>query len=162
MKTRVLVPIFAVCLSTFSASVAYSQETRPLREFYCGTSDGEPATIVRIPEKNKEFALIQWMREIPGMTRQERCEIVSNRFQQYYDQGILRYMKGARMNRQPVVCVAENETSMDCAGLLWTLEPRDNPTSAIQRLRIVSTHVRNPLSESPTVYVDMRELLELP
>ncbi|QSJ17593.1 COP23 domain-containing protein [Nostoc sp. UHCC 0702] len=163
INTKFFVPVIAVFLSAANPFAA-NATPRPERIFFCGTSDGEPATMVRIPEKNEETALIRWVRELNssvGITRQERCEMVSARFQEFYNQGTLAYMRGGIMNRQKVVCVSETKPG-PCVGLLWTLRNRDEPNEVIKQLGIVSAYKRAPLNQSDILYVDMNELLELP
>lgn len=163
MNTQFLAPIIAVFLTAANALTA-SGTPRPERTFFCGTSNDAPATMVRIPEENEEIALIRWVRELPssvGITRQQRCEIVSAKFQEYYDQGILAYMRGGLMNGQKVVCVAESMPG-PCVGLLWTLRPKDEPNEVIKQLSIVSAYKRAPLNQSDILYVNMNELLQLP
>lgn len=61
------------------------------KKFFCGRSDWEPATMVR--KNGENLPIIIWSNRnfvASGWTPQRRCEVVSDRFQQYDNEGKLR------------------------------------------------------------------------
>ncbi|MGK7901847.1 MAG: COP23 domain-containing protein [Hormoscilla sp.] len=60
------------------------------KKFFCGTSDGSPATMVR--KNGENVPIIIWSNrnfEASGWTRERRCQEVSDRFQRYDNEGKL-------------------------------------------------------------------------
>ncbi|OCR01067.1 hypothetical protein BCD67_16970 [Oscillatoriales cyanobacterium USR001] len=106
--------------------------------FFCGTSSGRPATMVRNNRKKTAEVIISWTDNSfpPPWTPQERCEKVSARFQQFYDQKTLEYLKAGKLNGQNVLCVATT-IGGPCLpnGVLVTLKPDTDPQRTMQRLR---------------------------
>ena len=84
----------------------------------------------------RKRSIILWKREdfsgnnFPPKTR---CEKVSPRFQQAYDNGSLNYFTQGIMNGQPVICTA-NEVGGDCDQLLITLKHQDNAQQTLEQL----------------------------
>ena len=82
--------------------------------------------------------LIVWQREHltdKGFDPQKRCELVSPRFQQAYDNGTLKFMREGVFNNQSVICTV-SQIGDDCeAGtLLLTLSPEENPQQTLAQL----------------------------
>lgn len=80
--------------------------------------------------------IIVWKREDfsgNSFTPQKRCEEVSPRFQEAYDQGNLNYFTQGTMNGQPVICTA-NLVGEDCNTLLITLKHQDNAQKTLEQL----------------------------
>ncbi|MBW4495264.1 MAG: COP23 domain-containing protein [Oscillatoria princeps RMCB-10] len=130
-------------------------------QFYCDTSKSPPATIVRTPRGN--VPVIRWTSDVfpPPLTPEERCKIVSQRFQEFQNQNKLRYITTGQMNGQLVVCVA-NRKDGDCTGLLFTLKPGSDPRSTLERLlNYKALAGGNPLNQSSSerLYVDMEEII---
>jgi len=96
----------AVTLGTANPEPSAAQS----KKFFCGTSDGSPATMVR--KSGGDVAIIIWSNrnfESSGWTRQRRCEVVSARFQKYDNEGKLRYIRTGTVNGYPVLCVANHQ-----------------------------------------------------
>ncbi|MEN9208123.1 MAG: COP23 domain-containing protein [Gloeomargarita sp. GMQP_bins_120] len=129
--------------------------------FYCGTSQGAPATLVR--SGNRVVPIIRWTSNTfaeSGYSNERRCREVSQRFQTYYDDGTLSFITTGRMNGQNVICVARSHGG-PCAGLLFTLRPGVNPTRVINQLFNIRTRASGPLNETTArPYVDFQELLQ--
>ena len=147
-----------VATTFFPQSSTTAQEVK----FVCATNQGNYATVVRHPQHG-EVPIINWVSDYfseSGYTPQQRCEMVSARFQKYHNQGILNYLTTGRMNRQNVVCVAESENG-GCADLLFTLKPGSNPSSTLQRLMNVRAQAGGPLNETGgRIYVNMDDYIE--
>lgn len=128
--------------------------------FYCGTSQGAPATLAK--SGSRVVPIIRWSSDAfsnSGFSPERRCQEVSKRFQTYYDDGSLSFITTGRMNGQNVVCVARSNGG-PCAGLLFTLKPGSNPTQAINQLFNIRTRASGPLNETTArPYVDFNEFL---
>ncbi|CCQ55903.1 MAG: COP23 domain-containing protein [Crocosphaera sp.] len=92
-------------------------------------------------------------------TPQKRCEEVSSRFQEAYDNGSLQYIGNGWENNQPVICTAR-EKGDDCVTTLMTLRPKDDPIKMTQNmvnlLRGRATGViRHSATEKSTQYFEI-------
>jgi len=77
------------------------------KKFFCGRSDGVLATVVRKSKGNVPIIIWDYRGfEASGWTPQRRCQVVSDRFQEYGDRGLLGYIRTGTVNRYPVLCVA--------------------------------------------------------
>ncbi|MDJ0718934.1 MAG: COP23 domain-containing protein [Prochloraceae cyanobacterium] len=101
---------------------------------YAWTSRGKIA-IVRW--KSEWFESSQW-------NPQSRCEVVSPRFQQAYNNGSMNFFTYSWQNNQKVVCTAYQKGG-DCVTMLFTLRPEDDPVETIADL----TDILNGRSTSP-------------
>jgi hypothetical protein len=165
MKRPKITSIIALSLMTGLPVVALSSlpsSAAPGTKYFCGQSQGKPATIAQTP--TGDVVVIRWTSdhfEKSGYTPAERCRIVSDKFQQYHQNGTLRYITTGRENRQLVVCTAQNLNG-GCVGTLFTLKPGSNPKATLKALMNVgSKAVRGGvLQESyDRVYFNMDELL---
>ncbi len=80
--------------------------------------------------------IIVWKREDfsgNGYPPQKRCREVSPRFQKAYNNKSLKYITHGKMNRQPVICTA-NQVGEDCDTLLITLKHEDNAQQTLEQL----------------------------
>lgn len=142
-------------------------------KFYCGNHNGKPTTFVN--GRRGAVPIIHWVDASfpPPWNPQSRCREVSKRFQRFYDNGVLNYIKAGKQNRQSVLCVTRTQPG-DClpGGLLITLKPDTDPQLTLQRLRNIqvgagSGNTPIPLSSGePEIfymngeaYLDMREFL---
>ncbi|MCU0517096.1 MAG: COP23 domain-containing protein [Oscillatoria sp. Prado101] len=142
----------------FITSVAAQQRNT----FYCDDKKSPPATLIRTSRGN--VPVIRWTSDVfpPPLTPEERCKIVSQRFQEFYNQNKLKYIITGKMKGQPVVCVA-NRKDGDCAGLLFTLKPGSDPQLTLKRLlsdRALAAG--NALNESTgeQLYINMEEFMK--
>ncbi|MDB9403022.1 COP23 domain-containing protein [Microcystis aeruginosa] len=69
--------------------------------------EGGPATFV-VTELAGNVELIRWQDDSfpPPHTPQQRCVIVSQRFQRFYSNGTLKFIKAAILRGEPILCVA--------------------------------------------------------
>lgn len=126
--------------------------------FFCGKDPhNRPTTYVNTPTGN--VPLVRWVShyfEPSGYTPGVRCQDVSQRFNQFYRQGILNFITTGFINNQPVVCVA-SRMGGPCTATLFTLKSGQNATRTIQQLFDVRAGASGPLLESEErIYVDMR------
>jgi hypothetical protein len=139
-------------------------QANPTSSFYCGVdTDGTPTTMVRHPQHG-EVAVIRWVSdyfEASGYDPQTRCELVSQRFQNFKENDTLQYLTTGRMNRQSVVCVSPTNGG-ECAGLLFTLKPTSNPNQTLQDLMAVrSGATSTPLNETGArLYINLEDYIQ--
>lgn len=136
MKLHFCAQALAGCGIALSAIAAFNQPSYAQDKFFCGTSNGQPVTIVR-HNRLGNIPIIRWVdTSFPlPWTPQARCEEISTRFQQFYDNGTLKYIKGGWLDHQPVFCVAAHKKG-NCLsnGLLVTLKPGTDPNLTLMRL----------------------------
>lgn len=152
----------------FFQGSALSQQTT----FICGTSkDGFPATIVQSPKHDDDVTLITWNSSFfkdGGFDDQTRCSIVSEKFQNYYDQDTLKYFTPGKVNRQPAICAVPYEGApCNNDSLLFTLKPGSNAQETVQRLFDIKRgatqeglYENNNVSASERTYISFEEALE--
>jgi hypothetical protein len=129
--------------------------------FFCGRSQGVPATIAKTSRGN--VPVIRWVSNqftSSGYSPQKRCQIVSQKFQQYKNDGTLKYLTTGQHNGIPVVCVASYKGG-SCSGVLFTLKPGQNPGKTLRQLFSVRDRASGPLNETEErVYIDMEQYLQ--
>ncbi|MGB7440612.1 MAG: COP23 domain-containing protein [Coleofasciculaceae cyanobacterium] len=155
MKSRSfasLITFFAFLPTVIFPSVSYAEETT----FFCGTTEGVPATIARTSQG--EVAMVLWSAEQlnqPDSNPEQLCQEASQRFQTYYNQGKLNYITTGRVNRQNVACVAQQEGGA-CNGFLFALNPEIKPKVALQRMFRIRVPSAGPISETGTpLYINL-------
>ncbi|MGF1604195.1 MAG: COP23 domain-containing protein [Thermosynechococcaceae cyanobacterium] len=160
MKLKKLVPILAVSAITYAATLATDSAAAAEQLFSCGQSGGVPSTMAKT--SRGMVPVIKWSSDYfnnSGYSSVKRCQIVSDKFQQYYETGELNYLTTGRLNRQDVVCVAKARLGA-CSGVLFTLKPGSNPGRTLQRLMDVRLRASGPLNEtSERVYIKFDDFL---
>ncbi|WP_293134138.1 COP23 domain-containing protein [Microcoleus sp. bin38.metabat.b11b12b14.051] len=123
-------------VTTLSQSTAAQNRTSDNNTFFCGTSNGQPATLVRGARRN--FPLIRWTDNSfpPPWNAQQRCEEISQRLQRFHDNQVLNYIAAKMWAGQPVLCITSVRNG-PCRpdGLLVTLKPGTDLQRTFQRLR---------------------------
>jgi hypothetical protein len=84
------------------------------RRYFCGrdinpTYGNVPATTARTTRG--PVPMIHWVSDWikdPRWTPQARCEDVADRFQRYYENGTLKYMRTGKSGNYPVICIAQS------------------------------------------------------
>ncbi|MGR3277115.1 COP23 domain-containing protein [Acaryochloris marina NIES-2412] len=114
-----------------------NREGNTFREQYvCVKEGGKYATIAQTQKGPIE--LIVWESTFfgPQYTPEQRCQMVSQRFQTLWDSGRLKFLNAGRMNRQNVICATSKTGIEGCLkdGLLITLEPKDDPHNVLNEL----------------------------
>lgn len=126
----------ALTAITLGKTPAQAQAT----SFSCGTSEGKLATIART-QRGANVPVIYWNSDYfsdSGYTPEARCQMVSQRFETFRQNGMLEYLTTGNMNNMPVVCVA-SAVGRECAenGLLFTLKPNSDPNRVLEDLMAV-------------------------
>ena len=112
-----------------------------------------------------KIQLIVWKSDFfanSGYTPEERCQMVSNRFQRFSDAKKLRFLSTGNMNNQPVICISDRSGNCIRNGLLLTLEPSDNPEQVLHDLFDISARISGggvSRADRDKTVVDFRQLL---
>ena len=81
--------------------------------------------------------LIKWTNRSfpPPYTPEQRCQIVSNRFKKFHNNGTLKYIKAANVNNLPALCVAAY-VGGECLpdGLLVTFKPGTDANQTLLKI----------------------------
>jgi hypothetical protein len=132
-KSNLSISILAglsIVISTFLASLkpANAQE-----RFFCDTN----GLFTTVNTERGSLPLIRWMDNSfpPPFTPAQRCQIVSQRFQKFDDNGTLKYIKADTANNLPVLCVAAYAGG-ECLpdGLLVTFKPGTDANETLIKL----------------------------
>ncbi|MDJ0688627.1 MAG: COP23 domain-containing protein [Xenococcaceae cyanobacterium MO_188.B32] len=129
LSTQILVG-FAI---TLGAIATLSKPSYAQSKFFCDNE--QLVTIVRT--RRGEIPIIRWLSQSfpPPWTAVERCKQVSARFEQFNNNGTLKYIKAAHMNNQPVLCVAGYKGGACLPnGLLVTFKSGTDPNLTLKRL----------------------------
>ncbi len=115
--------------------------------FYCGQSKGEYVTMARTGRGN--VPVIRWVSNYfsgSSYTPQKRCQMVSQKFEQYNQDGTLQFLTTGRVNGLPVICSAQQYDG-GCNGVLFTLKPGQNPNQVLQDLMSVRNRASGPIKQ---------------
>ncbi len=129
--------------------------------FFCGTNqNGEPTTIARTPQA--DVPLIVWKTNQfgPEYSPQQRCQIVSAKFQDFYSRGILKYLTTGRENRLNVICAAQSQDS-SCETLYTISDQRADPGTKLKELLQMQMNATGPviIETNTRIYIDMNQYL---
>ncbi len=118
--------------SIIAADSPYQKDDRyaGASHFYCDLTGEIPKTLARNVVNGQEITLIEW-KDDPNfkwsVTKEERCKIVSGRFQRAYYENRLDYLKIGESSGLPVVCgVAFDDESCGGNNILVTFQPNTN------------------------------------
>lgn len=108
MRIKLLAKLLTIPLIVSAVAVTGEQPSQAQSrvEFFCGTYRGNPATIVRTRGRG-DVALIIW-KTTRFYQPEERCRIVSNRFQKYQRNGTLNFIVPGYANNNYVLCASRN------------------------------------------------------
>ncbi|MEM8779431.1 MAG: COP23 domain-containing protein [Cyanobacteria bacterium P01_G01_bin.49] len=81
-----------------------------------------------------KIALIRWEKTFGTYSPQQRCQEVSPRFQQAYNNGSLKFLTNSYMNGQSVIC-ATKEYKGHCESLIMTLGNNENGQKIVNTLK---------------------------
>ena len=99
----------------------------------------------------KQVAVIMWKSTAfsgGGYDLKTRCQIVSNRFNELYNQGLLSHLTTGRKNGMNIICGASSNGVDVRDGMLYTLKPGQDPTQTLCNLLAVRTKATSALTES--------------
>jgi hypothetical protein len=133
------------------------------QKFFCDTSGSIPATVAQTKRGN--VRLITWERVMVGgqYTPLQRCQQVSNRFQEFHSKGWLRFITSGRRGGSNVICVAEAK-NQPCRpdGMLFTLSPENKPVQVLTKMFSLGTLITGQEIRETTsrVYVDFEACMD--
>lgn len=172
MKLRKSLAGILAGVAVLLGAVSTQAQTRSTNNntYYCAQLRGNWNTFVNTPRGR--INLINWVRtHSEDWTPKSRCIEVSKRFQNFLDNGTLKYIRTGVVNQHPVICVA-NTRGGDCPSnnVLITFKTGTNPETTLIKLvdfrRAVSGQTI-VLSENDAgfyadgeFYVDMEKFLE--
>jgi Circadian oscillating protein COP23 len=115
--------------------------------------------------------MISWVSNLGGRDPQQRCLEITERFQNFSDNGMLRFLRTSTVNGLPVLCVARfRGGSCDRSSVLITLQAGQDPQLVRQQLiDIASRASSGPIRlrsnevifyEDGEPYVNVDKLLE--
>ncbi|MFN6559075.1 MAG: COP23 domain-containing protein [Nostoc sp. ChiSLP01] len=125
--------IVAIALGSTATLVqpGYTQSNK----FFCGISMGVPATILRT--STGPIPVIRWVDDSfrPPWTPEQRCEEISARFERFYNDKKLNFIRTGKISNQPVLCVASYKGG-PCLpnGVLVTLKVGTDAPLTLKRL----------------------------
>ncbi|NEP14056.1 MAG: hypothetical protein F6K14_28405 [Symploca sp. SIO2C1] len=142
MSKKAFISIFATLFAVTGLTIATTQSSlaqdHELISFRCEpnfihpvTKARTPATIARGPIG--EIPVLYWTSSLDRITPEERCYMVSYRFDRLQKAGSLKYITHGYKNGQPIICTA-NYPGGNCVEQLFTLRHQDNPQKVLQEL----------------------------
>jgi hypothetical protein len=156
------IPLLASTASLFTLSSAIAEPASP--KFYCGKLDNVPTTMAKT--RRGPVPIIRWVFAGFGenYSPENRCQLVSAKFQAYYEDDSINYLRAAYLNKQPVICAAKRRGDPACA-VLFTLKPGSDPNRTLRQLLNIRDRTSNViLQESyvPTAptEVDLNDFLD--
>ncbi|MBG1260741.1 COP23 domain-containing protein [Nostoc commune] len=162
----------ASVISVLALAVATTTSNQPSyagnNKFFCAQEGNIPVTKVRTSRGNETF--IRWVvedfKKFPPL---KRCQIVSARFQRYYDNGLLLITSRENFNNFPVLCIA-NRKGVPCKSedLLVTLEPGTDTGRVLRQIidfRVKGEPVNLSGCQAITydqgnLYLDVKQLID--
>ncbi|NJR19802.1 MAG: hypothetical protein HC785_31845 [Calothrix sp. CSU_2_0] len=152
----------------FSQSVATNSQPNKVT-FYCkeifdkARNERIPATVAWIPERKNHIRVIGWKSEAFSRhsNSQKRCEVVTQKFQQFYDNGSLNYLTHGINNGYPVICIIPNQAE-NCNGTnqLFTILPGSKAEIVFEQLMGLLKGDTNKIlyqNSGQQIYIDMKE-----
>ena len=116
-----------------TATITQPGEAQSRNRYFCAIRSGVPTTFARTPRGN--VPMIGWVSHLGGRDPLQRCQEVTQRFQNFSDNGMLRFLRSGTLNGQPVLCAARfRGGSCDPSTVLITLQPGQNAQLVRQQL----------------------------
>jgi Circadian oscillating protein COP23 len=141
-------------------------QAAPTVQFYCGkaadpsSKSNLPATVAKISGYEEEVALVIWKSEGFKVKPQQRCEIVSPKFQMAMQQDRNYIAAGIdKKTSSGIICAVSNpEESCDRTNMLFTLKSYQDAGNTIEQLAsLLSGTASSPFYQSSgTRVVDLR------
>lgn len=129
--------------ANFSQSTAAESQSNKVT-FLCQSmfdaASGEriPATVAWVPERKGHVYFIGWKSEYfnkGGWTPVERCQKVTQKFQEFYEQGRLDFLSSGKSKGHSIICGLANQgETCNASNQLFTLKTGSKAEDVIQRL----------------------------
>lgn len=122
-----------------------TSESQPNKvTFFCrqifdkASGENIPATVAWVPERQGNIRFIGWKSEYfnkSGWTPEKRCEKVTTKFQESYDQGRLNYLTYGIVHDSPIICGLANQgETCNSSNQLFSIKSDSDPELILQRL----------------------------
>ncbi|MGK7960698.1 COP23 domain-containing protein [Crocosphaera sp.] len=150
IKQWATIGCFSLAVISGLTQDSQAEQSRGKASFFCGTHEGKPATIMRLPQKDGKTTLrtlIVWeIDAFEDYPAEERCPLVSQKFQDNQNTGDLVYIVSGKANTWPVLCASKesHDYIVDCpdspnhSNVLMTLLPGDDSQGMIEKLDAVN------------------------
>jgi hypothetical protein len=159
-KLKLFTQMLTASVLVLGASVSLSQPTQAqntTNTYFCAKSKGVPTTFARTVT-GKRVAIIRWAYGLGGNSPEERCQIVSAKFQAADQKGLLNYLVPGVRNQEQVICVS-SRWGGSCSDVLFTLRRGQNAAQVLQDLFATGYQAKGPIvqseDDSPQIYIDM-------
>ena len=141
--------------------------------FYCGetvdqaTGEKIPTTLAWNPQREANIPIVGWRNEYFGSWNpQKRCEVVSPKFQTFYEDGRLEYLSNGEIAGYDVICaILEKEEQCSGKNQLFQVRPGTDAEDVILGLNAIlegKTSDSEPIYQSSgkRVYISVSGFLE--
>ncbi len=133
MKPNLLKQVLTLLLITMGAIAISTESSQAQDRFSCDTNQ----VSTTVTTERGSIPLIRWIDRSfpPPFTPEQRCEIVSQRFRKFDNNGTLKYIKADTINNMPVLCIAAYKGG-SCLpdGLLVTFKSGTNANDALVKI----------------------------
>ena len=127
--------IMAIASGTIVLLFSPLTQAQAQKGFVCDNSSAVPTTMYYNGQGDSE-PWIKWVSEHfseAKWTPQARCQTVSQRLEQYRQEGRLKYVTLGIENEQQIICVASKDNG-PCEGIIYTLKPGQDGIAALNNL----------------------------
>ena len=127
--------VLAIATGTTVLLLSSSSQAQTQKGFVCDNSSEVPTTMYYNTQGDSE-PWIKWVSEHfteAEWTPQARCQTVSQRLEQYRQEGKLKYVTLGQENDQQIICVASRDNG-PCEGIVYTLKPGQDGIAALNNL----------------------------
>jgi hypothetical protein len=169
-------PFLAVAIVTgllatgLEASLADQSQTKQVR-FYCGQSFDVssnkilPTTFVATSVRREPVAVVRWKSSFAGYKPQDRCNVVSQKFQKAWASGTFKFLTAGTSQKtgQGIICgVANQGDRCDESKMLFTLRNARDAGDVIASIQQTQRGLTGKVLEQSSggELVDMEELLK--
>ena len=156
----------------YPQSTVTPTEKRDGVSFYCGEiSDKEtgakiPATLAYVPQRRANVPIIAWKSQhLATWNPQRRCDVVSQKFQTFYEDGRLEYLSNGESAGYSIICAVLDKQEQ-CSGenQLFQVRPGSKPEDVVLGLKeILEGKAQDEIiyqSSDKQIYISVSELLE--
>ena len=165
-KFTISTALLSLVATTLQVAPTFAQTERVA--FYCGyTQDGNlyPATMVGVSGREREpRTIVVWRNKAINFTPQQRCEIVSRKFQSAWDRHNFNYLIAGtdRKTGNGLICaVRDRSATCDVNKMLFTVIDRQNARNIIQEIYDSMQKNSNPSYQTdPDRSIDMKEFIK--
>jgi len=128
--------LIAASLIGLGSVAAFSNPSYAESKFFCGTWEGKPTTMVNTSRGEEPMIAWNQVNTVGNLSAQQRCEIISQRFQSHYQNGVFKFVARKNFNGHPVICaVAQTGQQCNKNNVLITLQKGVNANQVLTQIR---------------------------